>query len=173
VIKSLLDEARDATISADVVVVGGGPVGIVAALTLLAAGLRVLLVESGGIGPNVRLTYQLGAARITGDERFGVLEGRVMRGLGGTSWRWMVDLAGIGRGVRYAVVEPGVLARRMSDRPNWPFNTEDLMPWYRKALGHAGVVPSQQQLQMRPSPHVQGLDENTYMFGRAASTTMP
>ena len=168
-IRSLTAESTDAVLTADVAVVGGGPVGIVAALTLLAYGLAVVLVESGGRRPDPHLTYLLGAARVTGDERFGVLEGRVLRGVGGTSWRWMVDLEGLGQGVRYAVMEPGVLARRTPGRPCWPHGADDLRPWYRAALDVAGVDPEPDQLDPRPSDRVPGLDHSVYMFGPASA----
>lgn len=168
-IKSLSGEASDAVIAADVAVIGGGPVGIVAALTLVAYGLSVALIESGGRRPDPHLTFRLGAARVTGDPRFGVLEGRVQRGIGGTSWRWIVDLLGLGAGVRYAVMEPGVLDRRTPGAPSWPHTADDLRPWYRRALEVAGVEPDDDQLDPRPSTLVPGLDHSAYMFGLASA----
>ena len=50
------DTLRDGEVlTADVVVVGAGPIGIVAALELADAGHRVLLAESGG-GPTPSAT---------------------------------------------------------------------------------------------------------------------
>ena len=155
--------------NADVCVVGAGPTGLAVASGLAAAGARVVLVESGGIRRDERLTRRLAAGPVIGDSRFGTLDGRLNRAIGGTSWKWVIDLLGRGIGVRYAIFEDGVLARRAPGEPAWPFTFEDLEPWYDEALRFAQVGARARDLHQVPDDAVPGLDRSRYVFGPASA----
>ncbi len=122
-----LHDARDvgqsAVLDADVCIVGGGPAGISAALTLDGGRLSVILLESGGyeedaetrdrnFGENIGLPY------------YDLAETR-HRGLGGSSQRW----AGWCRPMDPADFD---------DRPwlgatGWPVTFAEMLPFYQQA----------------------------------------
>jgi choline dehydrogenase-like flavoprotein len=80
------DVADNSTLSAEVVVVGSGPMGIVVGLELADKGHRVLLVESGGVRFD-QAAQEL--ARHAGNDPWHVSSTlAVRRGLGGTSATW-------------------------------------------------------------------------------------
>src|SRR5688572_3100358 len=103
----------------DVCIVGGGPVGQAVATALGGSGLRVTIIEAGSRLPQ-DTRGKLVSAEIVGDERFGPLEWKAHRALGGTSWRWAIDVDGRAQGVRHAVLEDGVVERRVVGLPEWP-----------------------------------------------------
>jgi choline dehydrogenase-like flavoprotein len=80
------DLADNSTLSAEVVVVGSGPMGIVVGLELADKGHRVLLVESGGVRFD-QAAQEL--ARQAGNDPWHVPSAlAVRRGVGGTSATW-------------------------------------------------------------------------------------
>src|SRR5882672_3169806 len=72
---------------ADVCVVGAGPAGVVLALELAQAGLRVLLIESGRTAFD-SAAQQLGEATIADATRHAPLSHATRRQFGGTSTIW-------------------------------------------------------------------------------------
>jgi len=85
-IRAGIDVADGATLEADAVVVGSGPMGIVVALELAEKGHRVLLVESGGLKFE-RAAQDL--ARHSGNDVWHVpADLAVRRQIGGTSATW-------------------------------------------------------------------------------------
>lgn len=162
-----LDRDHDRAILAtrfDVCVVGGGPVGLTMATELVDRGCSVVVLESGDIVPRASRS-RLAAGEVVGDERFGALETKVHRALGGTSWLWENDLPGGRQGVRHTVIEPAVLERHRDDCRDWPFAPADLAVLTTRALRHAGLGVGVDDLQPRPSSRVAGLDEGRYVFG--------
>lgn len=150
--------------SYDVCVVGAGPVGMTVAAELIARGASVIVVESGDVVPRASRT-RLAAGEVVGDDRFGLLEAKVHRAVGGTSWLWENALPGGVQGVRHTVIEPAVLERHRDDGRNWPYDAAELAALTTRALHRAGVVVGVDQLVPVPSPHVPGLDEGRYVFG--------
>ena len=73
--------------TADVCVVGAGPVGLALALEAADAGLRVLLVEAGGADSAVAPTGSATAVVLDAD-RHAPLSETTRRGIGGASWLW-------------------------------------------------------------------------------------
>lgn len=85
-IRAASEVADNSTLSADVVVVGAGPMGIVVGLELADKGHRVLLVESGGVRFD-QAAQEL--ARQAGNDPWHVPSAlAVRRGIGGTSATW-------------------------------------------------------------------------------------
>ena len=73
-------------IAADILVIGGGTVGLIAATRLARAGRRVVVAESGGL-TQFDETHPLNQVEQLGDFYTGADAGR-FRCLGGTSTRW-------------------------------------------------------------------------------------
>jgi len=117
------DNTEHTEFTADVCIIGGGAAGFTCALTLLESGLKVILLESGGLkedGPGNKLNE----AEIIGDFHLGIHEGRE-RAVGGTTTKW--------GGQAYPF-----LPEDFSERPNlgisgWPLTYEELLPYYKRA----------------------------------------
>ncbi len=118
---------------ADVCVVGAGPVGLALALSCARAGLKVLLLESGGLRPG-REAGDLSDARIVKQHRHAPMTIASARAFGGTSHWWG------GRCVPYDDVDFEV--RRTAPEAAWPFGPEILAPWYRQAVEFLGCGPA-------------------------------
>lgn len=85
-IRAASDLGDNSTLSAEVVVVGSGPMGIVVGLELADKGHRVLLVESGGVRFDPAAQE---LARQSGNDPWHVSSAlAVRRGVGGTSATW-------------------------------------------------------------------------------------
>lgn len=110
--KSLSAGAR---IRADVCIVGSGPAGMTVAMGLAGSGLRVILLESGGLAYEPD-TAQLLDGEIDGLPRDRLLSCRI-RALGGTSGHW----AGWCRPLD------------ASDMSGWPIGRDALQPFYERA----------------------------------------
>jgi choline dehydrogenase-like flavoprotein len=112
------------TVDADLAVVGAGPGGIVVALELAAAGLRVVLVESGGSGPEPS-PQALSDAKLAAPRLHATMDIAVRRQVGGTSSIWG------GRAVPYDPVD-------FADRPfvrnaRWPIAYADVQSYFPRA----------------------------------------
>ena len=152
---------------ADVLVVGAGPVGQAVAATLGNAGLRVVLLEAGDRKPSNRATLPA-AGEVVGDDRYGLLEWKVTRALGGTSWQWAIDMPGVGVGVRYCVLEQAVIERRIDGLPVWPIGMDDLEPLYERALDIVGVPGHLKHLVAERESAIDGMKGGQYAFGDRA-----
>jgi choline dehydrogenase-like flavoprotein len=85
-IRAASDLADNSTLSADVVIVGSGPMGIVLGLELADKGHRVLVLESGGVRFDPAAQE---LARQSGNDPWHVPSAlAVRRGMGGTSATW-------------------------------------------------------------------------------------
>jgi len=114
---------RDATVRADVCIVGAGAAGITLARELAATKLRVVVLESGGLeyddktqeldaGPNVGLPYfPLDAARL--------------RYFGGTTNHW--------GGVCRPFDAADFATKEWIPRSGWPIGVPDVAPYYDRA----------------------------------------
>ncbi len=128
-----------ATLHADLCIVGAGPAAITLALELTGRGLRVLLVESGAIEPQIRRKY-LDIGSSVGHPYYNLMFTRA-RAFGGTSSRWHMHTHG----------DEGWMARPLDpidfeSRPGlpwsgWPIAYRDLEPYYRRAHSISDLGP--------------------------------
>jgi choline dehydrogenase-like flavoprotein len=125
--RSLPDKSN---VEADLAIIGGGPAGITVARTLRDSGLRICLVEAGGLdldadvqalydGENVGIDYSTVAMRL--------------RYLGGSSNHW---------GGYTRPLDPIDFEQRdWVPHSGWPFSMEELLPWYPLANELLEVAP--------------------------------
>lgn len=150
----------------DVCVIGGGPAGLTAASALIEQGLRIIVIESGSTLPQAR-RGRISPVDVVGDDRYGSIEGKTSRALGGSSWHWEIDIHGV-QGVRYTVIEPAVFDRQVPGLRSWPLDAATLEPAYQRALRYAGLSIDAAALQPHPARDAEGLDQGLYVFGPRA-----
>jgi choline dehydrogenase-like flavoprotein len=102
----------------DICVVGAGPLGIAAARRSEALGQSVILLESGGTGPdNSGAVY----GDIVDPKRHAALDIAMCRALGGSSWWW---------GGRCLPMDPiDFEQRHYVPESGWPLHPDDLKPY--------------------------------------------
>ena len=117
--------------SSDVCILGAGVAGLILATRLAAQGLKVDLLEAGGLSlePRSQALYQ---AEMAGTQHTGASEGR-FRIFGGSSTRWGGQL------LPYTedIFRP---ARGMPSAP-WPIAPEAIQPYYPEVLRIMGLGP--------------------------------
>jgi choline dehydrogenase-like flavoprotein len=130
----LNDVVGSLQLEGDVCVIGAGAAGITVARRLLRAGLRVVLLESGGLdheGP----VAALNAGQNVGEDYYALKDAR-LRFFGGTTAIW---------GGRCAELAPIDLEKReYIPFSGWPIGWEELQHWYREArpmFGLPGEAP--------------------------------
>ncbi|MCB1914043.1 MAG: hypothetical protein KDG53_19450, partial [Rhodocyclaceae bacterium] len=110
-------------IEADIAIVGGGAAGIAIAREFIGGGLRVALLESGGLDYDDD-TQDLYVGEVTGNPSI-ALDASRLRYLGGTSNHW----AGYCRPLDEADLNP----RPWVPHSGWPITRVSLDPYYRRA----------------------------------------
>jgi choline dehydrogenase-like flavoprotein len=130
---------RDLTLEADVVIVGSGAGGGVAAEILSAAGLAVIVVEEGPLRTrrDFRMIeaeaypdlYQESAARKTADKAINILQGRCVGG--GTTVNWTSSFR----------TPPATLGEWASTFGIEGFGVEALAPWFARMEARVAVSP--------------------------------
>ena len=134
--------------SADVVVVGAGPVGLKCALDLADSGLDVLLVESGTAGRDAG-AQALSGAEITNMGAHAPMELAVQRGFGGTSALWG------GRAVPFD--RQDFETRAAAPEAAWPISAGDVAPWYEAACRFLDCGPAVFEAPLPGVPEMNGL----------------
>ncbi len=131
-------------IETDVCIVGAGPAGIVIAREWIGRPHRVLLLESGGYGPDDRV-QELGDGAVdspyyTADA---LVQGRRRR-FGGTTNLWLYD-AEPSSGRQFARSLPpepvDFEVRGDGDGIGWPFSVDSLRPFYERAQAAWNSAP--------------------------------
>ncbi len=130
---------RDVDLEADVVIVGTGAGGGIAAEILAASGLAVILVEEGPLSTArdfrmreaeaYRTLYQESAARKTKDKSIGILQGRCVGG--GTTVNWTSSFRTPETTLAYWHRTYGLEG----------FAADDLAPWFARVEARLGIAP--------------------------------
>jgi choline dehydrogenase-like flavoprotein len=115
---------------ADLCIIGAGPTGLTLARACLDRGIRVLLLESGGVGAEIR-PQELNEGRVIGSPYAGLRVTR-HRQVGGGAGIWNTPLQDRA-GAKYVPLDPWDLEAR------WPLPFTELEPYYRKAQGVCGL----------------------------------
>lgn len=124
--------ADDARFEADVCIVGAGPVGLSMAEALVARGLSVCMVESGGFEYDPA-EHELCRGEKAGDANVDPHAIRT-RQFGGLSNVWSIIFDRPRIGVRYVPFDPIDLeARPEVPHSGWPFPFSELKPYYEEA----------------------------------------
>ncbi|MEM5331728.1 GMC family oxidoreductase [Paraburkholderia sp. JHI2823] len=137
----------------DVVVIGSGAGGAVAAETFVRAGLRTLLLEEGA-----RLIANAGNAVVDADA-IRALAGNEVQGWDPSGWPWSTRNLGGGTvfygGASFRYTEfdfdPGELIRVDGLPVKWPISAADLTPFYEEiesslSIDHSGFVCARRQV---------------------------
>jgi len=121
---SVLQQAPGERAVYDLCVMGAGPVGLSLALAAQARGLRVLVVEGGGLDPAQSAPDWSGSTRVK-PQHHAPLELATHTGLGGTTWLWG------GRCVPFEAHD--FEARPQVPGVQWPLSWPEVQPWYEAA----------------------------------------
>jgi choline dehydrogenase-like flavoprotein len=121
---------RNAVLRSDICIVGAGPAGIALAAELRHCGLRVTLLESGGLNEERSARGQPASTSVFEGHR-GLW---TTRRFGGNANRWLVD-AGLGANhLRLATLSAADFEQRAWLPDNgWPLTLEDLKSYYARA----------------------------------------
>ncbi|MGB4776941.1 GMC oxidoreductase [Microbacterium sp.] len=127
----------ESELAADVCVVGGGPIGISVVRELEAAGLDVIVLESGGTEADPALDREGEAAHF---DFGGVRSFGNTRQLGGNANAWCVRTPETSRGVRIIPLEATDLDEKPGDPGSaWPYDYDTLVPYYARAQRFLGL----------------------------------
>lgn len=128
-LRDLEREGGTPGLACDICVVGGGAVGLVAAVHLARAGRRVVLLEGGGVGLETR-SQALQRGSSTGHPFTNIETGRY-RVLGGSTTFW---------GGQVLPFDPIVFEPRpWLGGATWPFDRNELDPYYQRAYDAVGL----------------------------------
>jgi choline dehydrogenase-like flavoprotein len=115
----------------DMCIIGAGPAGISLAREFIGQGLRVALLESGGIEPDARV-QALAEGPTFGDIKPSAEVNR--RQLGGNANVWCIGLGRAEQGLRHALFdEIDFEPRPWLGHAGWPLRRADLMGAYERA----------------------------------------
>ena len=129
------------SLDADVCIVGAGPAGLTVARALAASGLRIILLESGGRGPDSD-AQALCDGTTSGDTYAGPGATR-HRQAGGTAQVWNTWLGADAEiGGKYVPLDTvDFEAREWLPLSGWPFDKASLAPYYERAQALCGLGP--------------------------------
>jgi choline dehydrogenase-like flavoprotein len=129
-IQDLRSIPADATVEADVCVVGSGPAGATVALELVNGNSKVIVVESGGLQRDTNVD-QLNEIESTGRPR--IMDQWLVRNrmLGGTSNTWA------GRCAPFDDID--YQARDWVSHSGWPVGFEEMTPFLDRSIPYLGL----------------------------------
>jgi len=128
-----------AHLESDLCIVGAGPAGLSLAAQFGGGRTSVVVLESGS-WKEEPAPQLLNRGRVEGDPYAG-LEATRRRQIGGSTWLWNTPLAAT-EGAKFVPLDP-LDFRGEGGRPPWPFQFQDLEPYYRRAQAVAGLGPLQ------------------------------
>jgi len=133
-IRDLAAESADLALDADVGIIGGGIAGLVLAARLADAGLRVIVLESGGRTEREEVEA-LNVVEFAATPYEGATKGRA-RGLGGTSTKW--------GGALLPFFPEDLEPRPAFGLAGWPVTFADLAPY---------IVEVERLFRLEPGPY--------------------
>ncbi len=156
-------------LEADLCIIGAGPAGIALAREIIGRSASVLILESGGPGPETSI-QKLNDGRVVGDRYVGLRQSR-RRAIGGTTHLWNTSVAGA-KGAKYVPLDPCDFAAQ-ADLPHtrWPFDYSHLEPFYRRAQAFCRLGPFRYEGEDWFDPELRGLplgeclSTKVYQFG--------
>ncbi len=125
------------TLSADICIVGAGPVGLALADALQRSGMQVLLIESGGLLPDAE-AGALNAGATVGDPYDDLRLSRA-RAVGGTATIWNAVVHGMVGAKFLPMDEIDFTEREGIPRSGWCIDRGVLDPYYRNAQVVCGL----------------------------------
>ncbi|HEX4896105.1 MAG TPA: GMC family oxidoreductase [Solimonas sp.] len=139
-VRNAAELTADATLEADVVIVGSGAGGGTAAEVLTAAGLKVLMLEEGGLYTatdfrdmdelrGFSTLYQEGGGRMTSDGAVAIFQGRSVGGT--TTVNWTTSLR----------TPDQTLAHWASEYGLKDASAEAMAPWFARMEERLGIAP--------------------------------
>ncbi len=152
-------------VETDVCIVGGGPVGLTLAASLVGRGVDVVLLESGRA--DVQLDTPIRDPHLDGEvtaEAYEPLWLSRMRAVGGTSHIWNT-IVGDRRTAKYAMLD-GIdfEVREGVSWTGWPISSADLDPYFDRAAATCGVDPAVWR-EPGTTGRVGELVRHTFIFG--------
>ena len=127
-----------ASLEADLCIIGAGPAGMVLAREFMGTGIKVLLLESGGVRPE-EWPQTLNEGTVVGHSYAGLRPTR-NRQVGGISPIWNTPVAGL-KGAKYVPLDPWDFDRTPKLASGWPIRKADLDPFYRRAQDACAIGP--------------------------------
>jgi choline dehydrogenase-like flavoprotein len=165
-----LAESQETEIVTDLCIVGAGPAGISIARTLAGSGVRICLLESGGVNVERRV-QQLSRGESDGNPRHPLQQSRV-RAFGGTLRHRRL----LNGGWAARPLDPIDFESRFGRAEfGWPFDRDHLIPYYVRAQRDCGLAPydlvnGNPTADGRPAPPVQettDLESALFQFSTA------
>lgn len=124
-------------LEADLCIIGAGPAGIAMARELIGLNLAVLVLESGGLGPDEGV-QELNEGTVVGGPYAGLGQTR-HRGAGGATHLWNTPV-GAEIGGKYVPLDPWDFDQRSEVLlSGWPFDRSHLEPFYERAQEVCGL----------------------------------
>jgi choline dehydrogenase-like flavoprotein len=168
----MLQDARSIApgerLDADLCVIGSGPAGLALVQELRGSGLRILVLESGGLEESARRND---LSRLDSDSLYGS-ETRIenTRRVGGNANVWHIETAAGRRNVRMVpYTRADFQPREAVGSPGWPIDYDAYMGWIRRAQDHLDLPPATfhadeaADLEARPFP-LEGSGIETHLF---------
>lgn len=165
-------------IETDVCIVGAGPAALVIARELCSVGMRLTLLESGGVDFDA-LVQELNAGQVVGDSYDDLRQVRNRR-IGGSVNIWNTDIDG-SAAAKYVPLDPiDFEEREWLEHSGWSLGYEELEPWYTRAQticglgpfayeGSAWAEPARQPLDLGSGP----LESRVYQLGTSGALLAP
>ncbi len=124
-------------LEADLCIIGAGPAGIALARELIGLNLAVLVLESGGLGPDEGI-QDLNEGTVVGGPYAGLRQTRY-RSAGGAVHLWNTPV-GREAGGKYVPLDPWDFDQRQEvPLSGWPFDRSHLEPFYERAQEVCGL----------------------------------
>ncbi len=160
------------SIETDLCIIGSGPAGLTLAHELIGTGLRICILESGGLNKD-EFAQNLNKGRLNADYYDLPLHLSRQRQAGGTANVWGTELGRNEMGTMYAPLDPIDFEKRSwIPHSGWPIKYHDLVTYFERAQHVCGCggflyraedweADDSQRLRLNP----QKISNSVYQFG--------